>query len=46
MTEKEKSIADKLLDIIEAATNESRSIDISNYIQFLQAVEIRINLNK
>lgn len=45
MTEKEKSIASKLLDIIETATDESRNTAIVNYIQFLQAVEIRQNLN-
>ena len=45
MIDKEKSIANKLLDIIETSTDESRSIDISNYIQFLQAVETRQRTN-
>ena len=45
MTDKEKSIASKLLDIIEAATDESRRINIDNYVQFLRAIEIRQNFN-
>ncbi len=45
MTDKEKSIATKLLDIIEASVDATRSSAIDNYIQFLRAIEIRQNLN-
>lgn len=51
MTSKEQIIADKLLDVVEQASDKPitgaktvRTTSIENYHAFLQAIEIRSNL--